>query len=207
MRDLLFGDIPLARWVDSGEQDAEAEPWRSFAESLANQQAGATAGAIGALTRVLDMSGLESRHQLQAWAALPSLGVEPDPSVAKDLFGVVVEVGLDAGTDIVAGYADHTARYLNRSGAAIIWEAPREPVNELIDGLLEAGGRVLEMIGPWEGERPDVPGTGAVRTSMLTPGGLEFGEGPIQVLAADPLAGPVFAEAAGLMQALISSVQ
>lgn len=207
VRDLLFGDVPLTRWANPGDHEVGTDPWRSFAEALANQEAGDTAGAIGALTEVLAMSDLESRHYLQAWTALRSLDVEPDASVAKDLYGVVVEVALDEGLDIVAGYADHTARYLNHSGAAIIWETPLEPVSELIDRLLEAGGRVLGMIGPWEGQRPSAPGTGRARINMLTPGGLCFGEGPIEVLTADPLGAPVFAAAGALMQALISSVR
>ncbi len=43
-----------------------------------------------------------------------------------------------------------------------------------------------------------------VRLNMLTPSGLHFGEGPFQVLAGDPMGGPIVAAALALMQRLIA---
>ena len=51
---------------------------------------------------------------------LDTQGCRP-PEKAQDVLGVVVEVAMEKGLDLVAGYADHHARY-NYSGAAIVWE-------------------------------------------------------------------------------------
>lgn len=150
------------------------------------------------------MPDLESRHYLQAWHFLRELGEQPSAVEAKQLYGVVVEVGMDEGLDIVAAYADHTARYFNYSGAAIIWERPDDSLDADVDALLGAGRIVAAQIGPWEGARPDAPDNGQVRISMLVPSGLHFGEAPFEILSRDPMGGPVISAAMRLMQGLIS---
>jgi len=129
-------------------------------------------------------------------------GLRPDGE-AKRVYGVVVEVTMNQGLDIVAAYADHTARYFNYSGAAIVWENADNSLDEAIDRVLEAGGSIVHKIGPWEDVRPPAPPTGQVRVSLLTPSGLHFGQGPFNVLASDEMGGPIIAAAMRLMQALM----
>lgn len=40
----------------------------------------------------------------------------------KELLAVIIEVGLENGLDVLASYANGTARYINQSGKMIIWE-------------------------------------------------------------------------------------
>lgn len=141
------------------------------------------------------MPKLESRHYVQAWHFLRESGVRPDASVAKDVFGVVVEVALPEGLDIVAAYADGTARYFNHSGAAVVWEAPDNSLHSQIESVLRAGKVVVDQIGPWEDPRPPAPPTGQARINMLTPSGLHFGQAPFEALAADQLGGAVISTA------------
>ena len=117
---------------------------------------------------------------------------------------MVVEVGLDEGLDIVAAYADKTARYYNFTGAGVVWERPDASLDAEMSALLEAGAGVVAKIGPWEKGRPAPPPRGQVRINMLTPSGLHFGQGAFEKLAADPLAGPVLSAASVLLQALIA---
>jgi hypothetical protein len=151
---------------------------------------------------VLAHPGLESRHYLQAWDFLRQHGQRPPPEAAKQVLGVVVEVGMPKGLDILAAYADHSARYHNFSGAGAVWERPDGSLDSLIDQLLAAGAKVAARIGPWEKARPAVPGAGEVRLSFLTPSGLHFGQGPMDTLQRDPLAGVVLQAAMPLMRAL-----
>jgi hypothetical protein len=116
----------------------------------------------------------------------------------------VVEVGINGGLDIVAGYEDYTARYYNFSGKAVIWESPGTKLDAIVDALLAAGRVVAEQIGPWTQVRPPAPPKGQARISMLTPSGLHFGQADMDVLARDPLGAPVLRCAQELMQALIS---
>jgi hypothetical protein len=206
VRDLLFGDLPASDWPASDSSSrASGEPWITFVNAKQQSDAGDTEAAKSSLHRILGMNGLESRHYLQAWHFLRALGEQPPSREAKRIYGVVVEVALEQGVDIVVAYADHSARYFNYSGAGIVWDHPNETLDELIDTLLEAGQTVVEKIGPWEGARPPEPPTGQVRISMLVPSGLHFGQGPYETLAGDSLGGPVIGAALQLMEALIAT--
>jgi hypothetical protein len=134
------------------------------------------------------------------------LGWAP-PVNAKQVRGVVVEVGLEGGLDLLAAYADQTARYYNYSGAGIVWERGDASLDAQIDVLLACGQTICDRIGPWEGERPAPPPTGQVRINLLTPSGLHFGQGPLELLSRDGLGGPALAAATALMQSLIAKSQ
>jgi hypothetical protein len=203
IRDALFGDVSLATWAHG---ETSVEPWARFTDVQRRLEAGDTAGAATVLQQILAMPDLESRHSLQAWHELRGLGVEPGAE-AKTLLGVVVEVALDEGLDLVAAYADHSARYINYSGAAVVWERADRSLDRAIDDLLAAAGVILEQIGPWEGPRPEPPPSGQARLCMLAPGGLFFGQAPLQALMTDSLAGPAMTAATRLMQALIEKAE
>lgn len=202
IRDTLFGDMPLSAWAGL-ERVHRGEPWASFSRAKASLDSGRDQQAVEELKNITRTAGLESRHYLQAWHFLRQLGVAPPDSHAKEVYGVVVEVGLEEGLDIVAAYADHRARYFNYSGAGVIWEHPESSLDPVIDALLGAAERIVDHIGPWEGARPAAPASGEARVNILTPSGLHFGQGPYEVLAADEMAGPVLRAALALMQALI----
>lgn len=203
IRETLFGDMPMTSWPGAG-MASELEPWKSFAEARSQLDHSEIEAAKQTLQRILSEPDLESRHYLQAWHFLRGLGEPPSADEAKKLFGVVVEVALDEGLDVVAAYADHTARYFNYSGAAVIWDRPNSSLDSVIDRLLEAGRVIVEKIGPWEQPRPPAPVAGYARINLLVPEGLNFGEGPFANLANDQLGGPVISTAMNLMQALIA---
>ena len=98
MRDALFGDSPLPLLLASIKVDAlQSEPWTTLAEAERYRTSGESAKAIASLQTVLAMPNLESRMYLEAWQARRSLGVNLPPEQAKDLLGMVVEVGLPGG--------------------------------------------------------------------------------------------------------------
>ena len=206
IRDVLFGDLPISEWP-SETASSDSEPWLSFAQARDHLSSGDTQEAVASLQGILAMPELESRHYVQAWHFLRSSGVQPNTSVAKDLLGVVVEVALPEGLDIVATYADGTARYFNHSGSAVVWDAPDNTLQQQIEGVLQAGKTVVDQIGPWEDPRPAAPPTGDVRINMLTPSGLHFGQAPFESLAGDPLGGAVISTATQLMQTLIATTE
>ncbi len=203
IRDVLFGDLPASDWP-KGTAATDEQPWSSFCEARSQLNSGHQQEAIRIYQRILAMPRLESRHYLQAWHFLRDVDIEPDDATAKQLIGVVVEVALAEGLDIVAVYADFTARYINYSGAAVIWDSPDNSLDQDMDAVLQAGSEVVGQIGPWEGDRPPAPPTGHARISMLTPSGLHFGEAPFELLAKDKFGGPVILAAIRLMRALIA---
>ncbi|MCC3156365.1 hypothetical protein LJ737_03900 [Hymenobacter sp. 15J16-1T3B] len=207
IREVLFGDLPADQWPRPGSDLDATEPWKWFVEAQQAVQRREPATAEQFLRRVLATAGLESRHYLQAWQALRALGQVPTPAEAKQVLGVVVEVGMQEGLDLVAAYADGSARYYNFSGAGVVWERPDDSLAAMIQDLLAAGQQVAAQIGPWAAPRPAAPTLGSVRINMLTPSGLHFGQAPFEALWQDALGGPVLAAAQQLMQALIAKAQ
>lgn len=204
IRDELFGDHPLEYW---GSHNIEAEPWSLFATARSQVAAGQLGDAVQTLQSVITLPNLESRHYLQAWHCLRNLGVIPSADIATEILGVVVEVGLEAGVDLVAAYADGAARYFNAQGGGIIWEAQNSKnhpvIAQDIHVLLQIAAAVIQYIGPLEGPRPHPPTNGYARINLLTPIGLHCGEGPYDVLAADELGRPLISSAFKLMTDLI----
>jgi hypothetical protein len=199
---LLFGDSPLDGWRSNDPLKDSEYPWSTFAEArsaVANRNPQA---AIAALKKLADDVGMESRHRLQAWHHLRTLGHNPGDN-SKTVFGVIVEIGLDRGVDIVAAYADHHARYINQGGAIIVWERPDGSIDKDIDTLMEVGEAVCNMIGPWKDSRMGPPARNIARVNFLTPSGLHFGQGPLEQFAQDQMAGPVIAVACKIMKSLI----
>jgi len=152
------------------------------------------------LQRIVEDPDVETRPKVLAANLLRSLGKTDD---GKELFGVVVEVGMDEGLDTLAAYEDGTARYINFTGSVVVWDNRTAESDELIADLFAAARNVVAQIGPWDAARLNRPKTGNIRLSFLVSDGLYFGEGPFDVLAQDPIGGPVIAEATKLMQFLV----
>jgi hypothetical protein len=201
IRDTLFGDMPLSDWA---QHDKLGSPWSDFANVKVRLESRDVPAATALLQQIAATPNLEPRHYLQAWHELRRLGRQPAATEARQLMGVVVEVSMSEGLDILAAYADHSARYFNYSGAAIIWERPDTSLDRPIDQLFEAANRILAQIGVWEAPRPPAPPKGQARINLLTPAGLFFGQAPMQALSTDSLAGPAMAAATHLMKALIA---
>lgn len=206
IRDVLYGDLPLSQWP-SETTPSDAEPWLSFAKARDHLTSGRTLEAVCLFQHVLAMPRLESRHYIQAWQFLREAGHRPKETLAKKVLGVIVEVALLDGLDIVAAYADGTARYFNHSGTAVVWDCPDNSLHKPIESLLGASEVVVEQIGPWEGSRPNPPLPGQVCIAMLTPSGLHFGLGQFEDLAGDQLGGPIISTATHLMQRLIARTE
>lgn len=203
IRNTLFGDVALAELVRAHPKVALAEPWASFLRARDLRDAGDQSAACKAVRQILEMPDLETRVCLQAWHTLRELGEKPPQEKAKDVLGVVVEVGMPKGLDIVAAYRDHRARYFNYSGAGVLWERRDDSLDALIDELLQAGTVVAQAIGPWMQARPPEPKNGNARINLLTPSGLHLGQGPVEALNQDAMGGPILSAAFGLMKRLV----
>lgn len=207
VRDALFGDMPLELVPPGQTQGALDEPWLSFIAARKALFEGRQAEAIDLWQKIVAMNDLESRHYAQAWHFLRSQGVRPPAEIERLLLGVIVEVPVQSGLDLVAAYPDHHARYYNFTGSGIIWEHPNASLDPAIDALLQAGRLIASTVGIWEGPRPPAPPMEQVRVNVISPSGLHFGQGPSQAMGQDALAGPVFRAALALMQQLIAQTR
>ena len=111
------------------------------------------------------------------------------------------------GLDLLAAYADHTARYFNFSGSAVVLDTPMADVSKLIDDLFDVGQQIADKIGTWDKPRPAPPTNGNCRINFLTAGGLRFGQGEMSVLMKDPAAGPALKRATLLMQKMVKKAR
>jgi hypothetical protein len=204
IRDTLFGDMPIDSWPANGKTLNATEPWASFMAARESLKANRISDAILIWRRICEMPNLESRHYAQAWNFLQANAVPSPANQKKILFGVVVEVPMKRGLDLLAAYADLTARYINFTGSAVIWEHPDNSLDQAIVALLENGKRVMNATGPWNRPRPAAPQVGILRINIISSAGLHFGEGAFQAFAADAMAKPVLDSATVLMQQLVA---
>src|SRR5205807_133590 len=89
--------------------------------------------AVDFWKQILAAPKLESRHYLQAWHFLRQHGSRPREEFAKTVLGVVVEVGMPEGLDLLAAYLDRSARYFNYSGRAVVWDHPDTSLDNYIN--------------------------------------------------------------------------
>lgn len=201
-RDLLFADLPLEQWAAVTSDEA---PWHLFKEAKKYIDKGYKNTAIESLKEIISLPQLESRQYLQAYHCLQKLGYIPQTPVM--LLGVVAEVGMPEGCDLLAVYADHKARYYNYSGKGVIWEHPDNSIDAKIDDILKLGTDILAQTGPWNGERPHAPLNGMARINMLTSHGLYFGQADQRTLFNDPIGGKIMYAMLDMMEILISKPQ
>jgi hypothetical protein len=156
----------------------------------------ATVTSVDDLQKIIDDGSAETRARILAYQRLTDNGYTAGK---KELLGVIIEVGLEKGLDVLAAYKDGSARYINQSGKIIIWEPGSATAELLIDTLFEKSKHVVSNIGVWEKDRLPAPGADNVRLSFLVSDGLYFGQGPFDVLEADAMGGPVIHAATQLM--------
>ncbi|HQQ96762.1 MAG TPA: hypothetical protein PLX35_05835 [Cyclobacteriaceae bacterium] len=149
--------------------------------------------------QVIDDATADTRSKVLAYNQQRTKGHIPEKI---ELLGVIIEVGLDDGLDVLASFHDGTARYINQSGKIVIWEAADETSIKLTQNLFEKGREIIKHIGPWDKARRPYPRKGTARITFLVSNGLYFGEGAMGVLFNDPMAGGALESGTALMQYL-----
>jgi hypothetical protein len=204
LRPLLYGDVPIEQWPPSDDIQPGDDVGALFVGARRALRADDVDGAVERWRAIAGRSDIEARHVLQAWTALRANGVEPDPATGEAVLGVVVEVPVGDGLDVLAAYADGSVRYLNHAGAASIVDDPPPAMAAEVDAVLAAGRRLAARVGVWDGGAlPPLP-DGHARLVLLTPAGFRFGQGPGADLFADEGAAAVFTATTRLLQAVVA---
>ncbi len=153
---------------------AAAEPTHTYPMFLlthARATCGDRAGAAELLRGHLDRIKDSSEDTLVTWYRLRQLGAAPSPEAAKEVLGVVVEIGSAGGTEALVVYQDGNSVYFTRHGAAF------HGFTENVDFT----GRVIAMAtqlasATAPGRVPPGLKAGTVRFTLLTPGGPRVSE-------------------------------
>lgn len=159
----------------------------------------------GRLLRAVTLISNEARLRLWAWHSLRTLGKYPAPDLARQALGVVIEVPFEKNADVLAAYADGTARYINHQGGMIVWDRADEVITPKIMAVIKEAqpeGVKLPLSEPQE-ERPDEQmDPTVVRLSVLSPGGISVWEG---VPGESAEMGRLFAAMADLLKAMVQA--
>jgi hypothetical protein len=197
IRHMLLGEVPIQDWPPA-DGSPEGEPWTSFVRARDAVHAGNEDEAARLWLSVAQTDEVESRQVLQAWTFLRQRGVIPAVEEAAVVHGVICEVAVQTGHDVLAAYRDGSARYLNYSGNVVVLE-PGGQAQHAVSAVISAAEPLGQMIGVWDQpELPAVP-AGHGRLLLLTPAGFRFGQGPQSDLLQEPVAGFVFNAATQLM--------
>lgn len=120
------------------------------------------------------LSAKEMRSHIEAWTVLRELGEAPPADQAYDVLGVVVEISIDGGVVIVAGYADGAARYFFSRGGGVIGDDMPEAIKQAAKTLTQTAAPLARTMAA--GVRQGLPARMHVRVTLLTPSGMRVGE-------------------------------
>jgi len=156
------------------------EPWASFIVALARQAQGQS--PVKQLRSVAENGFLEARPRLWAWTALRKLGEQPAQVHAAEVLGVVAEVPIDGGVDVLSAYADGSVRYLNQAGALFARETSEGPSELVVAVLTEAFPLLSVPPAPRDPEAPP-PEPKNVRITALSARGIHRVDLPDSAIA------------------------
>ncbi len=120
------------------------------------------------------LSSSETRSRIQAWTALRELGESPPAKQADEVLGVVVEISLNEGVVIIAGYSDGAARYFFSRGGGVIGDNLPEAAKQAAKALTQTAAPLARTMAA--GVRQALPARTHVRVSLLTPSGIRVAE-------------------------------
>lgn len=208
VRETLYSTASLEPFVKRIKGGPKAEfPWSNFVEANKALKKNDKATAIGLLKQVAATEGLATRLYLQAWHSLRSLGELPPEPLRVQIQSFIIEKHMDQGLDIIAAYADHTARYWSYTGAGIALDARDPEIDPLIDNLLSIGQEIMKTIGLDQTDNLPVPAQGNTRLFMTGFGGSCLGEGPSIHLIRDLMAGYAISAGNNLMMGILEKAK
>lgn len=142
----------------------------------------------------------ESRVRMLAYNWLHE-NAQPVPP--KETLGVVIEVPLEQGLDVLAAYADGTVRYINHMGSISVYEShPAEIAAQAKEIVETAQGMVKQQpVGTRRRQAP--PTLGDVRLTALVSDGLYVGQGAFEAIAAGKQTAPVLQGAQKLLDLIV----
>ncbi len=189
--DLLFCDS-VELYHKSG-QNPEIYPW----SIVLSKDPG-----ILELEKIIKDNTLESRVRILAYHGLAARGVLINH---KELLGIIIEMGMDKGVDVLAAYSDGTASYIDQSGKLAIRDVNDNKSNLIIKELFSHGENIINNTAPFDKPRLPYPENGMARLTFLVSGCFYLGQGPTGVLLEDKMGKPVLQSGTKLARYLIDS--
>ncbi|MCP3144187.1 hypothetical protein [Pyxidicoccus xibeiensis] len=195
LREMLFADESLesaARFAASrGELTGKNAAWGFFARAADRLREHHREGAIRELQEMLVQHGDDSRFRLLAWHCLRWLGQHPDRQESARILGIIIECEQWQRPDILAVYADGTARLLCPRRGFFGFEEPSSEVKEVAQWFVQTGQALVATQPPLQGPRPAPPSGAEFRVSVLTPAGPRIQQGTWDALRSEARTAPI----------------
>ncbi|WP_143132917.1 hypothetical protein [Pseudoduganella namucuonensis] len=150
---------------------------------------------------IADDADEESRVRVLAYNWLHDK-LQPVPP--KETLGVVVEVALEEGLDVLAAYADGTARYINHTGKVSVYESHPPEIAAQARELVKAAKGMVKTPVAGIRQRHLPPAGGQVRATALASDGLYVNQGPFAAMASAPHTVPVMQAAQKLLDLIVA---
>jgi len=169
---LLFADQSLtdllAGVAGYDEEGVSRELWMRLKEAERCLREDRKGEGAAVLTELVSAKSIETRVLLWSWRALRQIGVQPNIELASKIQGVVLQVPMPGGADVLAAYDDGTARYLNFTGKVLSWNIPDHSIHGIIRALLVQA----QKLDSTAKSRLDAHSAGTpIKVSILTVGG------------------------------------
>ena len=157
---------------------------------------------LDALTKLAGDEKQEGRMRAMAYHRLRAAGAKVPKG---QLLGVVVEVPMESGLDVLATFSDGGVRYINHTAKMAFVEALPSAMQSPQQALMKASAAAIKKIGPWDKPRRPPPKAPLVRLTFLVSDGLYFGEAPFEAMIKNDIGGPVLDAASQLLSAVTSA--
>src|SRR4051812_15593504 len=152
---------PLMEWLKgrlyADEDLREVPPW--------------AVELLSEVKQAVEESHGPAQQALEIWRQLRRSGIAPPRAEARQVLGLVVEIGFPEGPDTVAAYVDGSSQFLSRAGGALVGEDPRPEVEAAARRLISVAGAFALKARRIQAPRAP-PGPQTVQFTFLTPSGL-----------------------------------
>lgn len=203
--ELLFADQTLDELsgaLSGDESPAYPDAWKQLIQAADYLRRNKQTQATELLLAIIKNPSISTRMLLWGWTALRQIGIRPQPSEASEIRGVVIQVPVEQGADVLAVYADGTARYVNHSGKIIVWESTDTRIARNVQEILD----LSKAIDPNSSDDLSGTASGIVRVTLLTFNGNRSVDVAIHLLQGSPV-NSVLTKGAELIRNLIQQTE
>lgn len=152
------------------------------------------------MKRAVEESRGPAQQALELWHQLRRSGIAPPRAEARQVLGLIVEIGFPGGNDTVAAYADGSSQFLSREGVALLGEDPRREVEAAARDVISVAGAFVHRARRIQAPR-EPPGPQTVQFTFLTPSGpLVSTSSKAALRSGDGELSPLFEPAAELIE-------
>lgn len=145
-----------------------------------------------------------SQRQLQTLRLLGRQVGAHDCDSSKHI-GVVVEFGVEYGTDALAAFSDGVAAWFDAASGTLTEATLSGDAKQACQSLIEAGIRIQEVTGSPSWDTPPPPAAGFACISLIDEMGISYGMGAMRDLASDGYGGPIIHWALNLRNVIMAA--